>query len=200
MKINTNNASLALSAGNINQFPNNRIPQIAFSGRSNVGKSSLINTMLSNKSLARVSSSPGKTITVNFFDIDKKLYFVDLPGYGYAKRSYNDKKEWSLLTDSYFTKNPNISSLKLVCQLIDVRCGPTNDDIDMINYMIDYDVPFVVVATKSDKLSKTALSTRIKEIKEEFFSKTDISIIPFSSINREGKDVLWSEILKKTRL
>ena len=200
MKINTNNASLALSAGNINQVPNNIIPQIAFSGRSNVGKSSLINTMLSNKSLARVSSSPGKTITVNFFDIDKKLYFVDLPGYGYAKRSYNEKKEWSLLTDSYFTKNPNISSLKLVCQLIDVRCGPTNDDIDMINYMIDYDVPFVVVATKSDKLSKTALSTRIKEIKEEFFSKTDISIIPFSSINREGKDVLWSEILKKTRL
>ena len=105
-----------------------------------------------------------------------------------------------MLTDSYFTKNPNISSLKLVCQLIDVRCGPTNDDIDMINYMIDYDVPFVVVATKSDKLSKTALSARIKEIKEEFFSKTDISIIPFSSINREGKDVLGSEILKITRL
>ena len=200
MKLNVNKAALSITAGVVKQFPADRIPQVAFSGRSNVGKSSLINTMLSNKSLARVSSNPGKTITINFFEIDKKLYFVDLPGYGYAKRSFEGKRVWSALTDSYFSANPNIDSLKLVCQRIDVRVGPTDDDINMINYMIDMGIPFVVVATKSDKLSKTALKTRIDELYEEYFKGTDIKIIPFSSVSREGKEVLWGEIFKFTKL
>ena len=135
MKPNLNNAALKMSAGLPKQFPADRLPQVAFSGRSNVGKSSLINSLLGRKSLARVSGEPGKTITVNFYDIDKKLYLVDLPGYGYAKRSPEEKKRWSALTDGYFTKNPNIDSLKLVCQLIDSRTGPTADDLDMLYYL-----------------------------------------------------------------
>ena len=107
MAINTQNVSLRMSAGLPRQFPADPIPQVAFSGRSNVGKSSLINTLLGRKSLARVSSAPGKTITVNFYDVDKKLFLVDLPGYGYAKRTAEDKKRWSELTDGYFTKNIN---------------------------------------------------------------------------------------------
>ena len=121
MKPNLNNTSLKISAGLVKQFPADRIPQIAFSGRSNVGKSSLINSLLSRKNLARVSGEPGKTITINFYDIDKKLYLVDLPGYGYAKRTFEDKKRWSALTDGFFTANKNIDSLRLVCQLIDCR-------------------------------------------------------------------------------
>ena len=107
MKINVNNCAIAITVGNSRQFPRDARPQIALSGRSNVGKSSLINTLLGRKSLARVSSAPGKTITINYYDIDKKLYLVDLPGYGYAKRSQESKRSWSSLTEEYFTKNPS---------------------------------------------------------------------------------------------
>ena len=114
MKWNLNNAALVMSAGLPKQFPGDRLPQIAFSGRSNVGKSSLINSLLNRKNLARVSGEPGKTITVNFYNIDKKLYLVDLPGYGYAKRTKEDQKKWSGLTDGYFTNNPNFDAVRLV--------------------------------------------------------------------------------------
>lgn len=194
MKLNPNNTKLTMSAGTVKQFPRDRIPQVALSGRSNVGKSSLINTLLSRKSLARVSSNPGKTVTINFYNIDGRLYFADLPGYGYAKRSKEGKAVWSELTDSYFSKNESIDSVKLVIQLIDVRVGPTSDDIMMINFLIDMNIPFIVVATKSDKLSKTALFTRIQEIKHDFFLGTDIDVIPFSSVTRDGAEVLWREI------
>ena len=108
MKVNVNNVSLKISAGLPSQFVRTPLPQIAFSGRSNVGKSSLINTLLNRKSMARVSSAPGKTITVNFYDVDKKLFLVDLPGYGYAKRSMDSKRSWSSLTEDYFLKNPSL--------------------------------------------------------------------------------------------
>lgn len=196
MKINTNNTSLSLTAGSVSQFPRDRRPQIALSGRSNVGKSSLINTLLGRKSLARVSSAPGKTITINFFDVDKKIYLVDLPGYGYAKRSKESKRSWSTLTDDYFTKNPNSDTIKLVVQLIDVRVGPTDDDITMMNWLIEYDVPFIVVATKADKLSKTALRETLSKYEEDYFRGTDIKVIPFSSVTNEGKDQLWQEIFE----
>ena len=147
MKVNTNNTNLAITVGNQRQFIRDPKPQIALSGRSNVGKSSLINTLIGRKSLARVSSSPGKTITINYFDVDKKLFLVDLPGYGYAKRSKDSKRVWSTLTEDYFVKNPSADALKLVIQLIDIRTGPTDDDILMINWMIDMGVPFLVVAT-----------------------------------------------------
>lgn len=194
MKINTNNVTLKISAGNKKQFPHDVRPQIAFSGRSNVGKSSLINTLLDRKALARVSSAPGKTITINFYDVDKKIYFVDLPGYGYAKRSMDSKLVWSSLTEGYFVNNPDKDLLKLVIQLIDVRHGPTDDDINMINWLIDNDTPFIVVATKSDKLSKTALQKQVLDLENEFFLGTGIKILPFSSVTKDGKAQLWNEI------
>lgn len=194
MKINTNNASLSMTVGDRRQFPRDPKPQIALSGRSNVGKSSLINTLLGRKSLARVSSAPGKTITINFYDVDKKIYLVDLPGYGYAKRSQDSKRSWSSLTEDYFIKNPSPDALKLVIQLIDIRTGPSDDDIMMINMMIDREISFIVVATKTDKLSKTALKEALDKIHNEFFLGTGIEILPFSSVTRDGKNEVWNKI------
>ncbi len=194
MKINVNNSSISITVGNARQFPRDPRPEVALSGRSNVGKSSLINTMLGRKSLARVSSTPGKTITINYYDIDRKMYLVDLPGYGYAKRSQDSKRSWSSLTEDYFLKNPSADAIKLVIQLIDVRVGPTDDDIMMINWLIDRGVPFVVVATKTDKLSKAELGRQLDLFEEEYFGGTGIEIIPFSSVTRDGKDELWSKI------
>ena len=194
MKINTNNANIAITVGNSRQFPRDPRPEVALSGRSNVGKSSLINTLLGRKSLARVSSSPGKTITINYYDIDKKLYLVDRPGYGYAKRSQESKRGWSSLTEDYFVKNPSSDAIKLVIQLIDIRTGPTDDDIMMINFLIDNGVKFIVVATKTDKLSKTQLANALDELQKEYFEGTGIEIIPFSSVSRVGKDEVWKKI------
>ena len=197
MKINTNNANIAITVGNSRQFPRDPRPQVALSGRSNVGKSSLINTLLGRKSLARVSSSPGKTITINYYDIDKKMYLVDLPGYGYAKRSQESKRGWSSLTEDYFVKNPSSDAIKLVIQLIDIRTVPTDDDIMMINFLIDNEVDFIVVATKTDKLSKTQLTNALEGLHKEYFEGTDIEIIPFSSVTRIGKDEVWKKIIDK---
>ena len=197
MKINVNNANIAITVGNSRQFPRDPRPEVALSGRSNVGKSSLINTLLGRKSLARVSSSPGKTITINYYDIDKKLYLVDLPGYGYAKRSQESKRGWSSLTEDYFVKNPSSDAIKLVIQLIDIRTGPTDDDIMMINFLIDNDVDFLVVATKTDKLSKTQLANALDKLQKEYFDGTGIEIIPFSSVSRVGKEEVWKKIIDK---
>ena len=194
MKINVNNANIAITVGNFKQFPRDPRPEIALSGRSNVGKSSLINTLLSRKSLARVSSAPGKTITINYYDIDKKLYLVDLPGYGYARRSMESKKSWSSLTEDYFVKNPSRDAIKLVIQLIDIRTGPTDDDIMMINFLIDNEIDFIVVATKTDKLSKSQLATALLNLQEEYFKGTGINVIPFSSVTKAGRDELWKII------
>ena len=193
MKLNTNAVSLRISAGRIDQFPKDSMPQIAFSGRSNVGKSSLINTLLGRKSFARVSSTPGKTITINFYDIDKQLFLVDLPGYGYAQRGGDNKRQWSSLTDGYFTRNPNIDLLKLVVQLVDVRVGLTADDVMMVEWLLESNTPFVIVATKCDKLSKRALEEYLGYIKEAL-NGAPVDIIPFSSITREGKNELWTTI------
>lgn len=194
MKINVNNANIAITVGNAKQFPRDPRPEVALSGRSNVGKSSLINTLLGRKSLARVSSAPGKTITINYYDIDKKLYLVDLPGYGYAKRSQESKRGWSSLTEDYFVKNPSADAIRLVIQLIDIRTGPTDDDIMMINFLIDNGVKFIVVATKTDKLSKTQLANALDGLQKEYFEGTGIEIIPFSSVSRVGKDEVWKKI------
>lgn len=195
MKINFNNAGIALTVGNAKQFPKDPRPEVALSGRSNVGKSSLINTLLGRKSLARVSSAPGKTITINYYDVDKKLYLVDLPGYGFANRSRESKKSWSTLTEDYFLKNPSFDAIKLVIQLIDIRTGPTEDDVMMINFMIDADVDFIVVATKTDKLSKSQLNAALDNLKKDYFDGTGIEIYPFSSVTRDGKEELWARII-----
>ncbi len=195
MSINTQNVSLRISAGLPRQFPTDAIPQIAFSGRSNVGKSSLINTLLGRKSLARVSSSPGKTITINFYDVDKKLFLVDMPGYGYAKRTPEDKKRWSALTDGYFTNNKNIDLLRLVVQLVDSRVGPTRDDEMMLDFMSASGIPFVVVATKVDKLNATERKKNLEAIASHPLIATGLGVIPFSSLRNEGKTELWNAIL-----
>ena len=198
MSVNIQNASLRISAGLISQFPSDRMAQVALSGRSNVGKSSLINTLLGRKSLARVSSAPGKTITINFYDVDKKLFLVDLPGYGFAKRGAEDKKRWSGLTDGYFTANPKIDMLKLVIQLVDSRIGPTKDDEMMLDFMNCADIPYIVVATKSDKLNATERKKSIECITSNPYIREDTPIIYFSSLKNEGKNELWSEIFKHT--
>lgn len=195
MAINMQNISLKMSAGLPKQFPADPLPQVAFSGRSNVGKSSLINTVLGRKSLARVSSAPGKTITVNFYDIDRKLYLVDLPGYGFAKRSPEDKKKWSALTDGYFTQNKNIDRLSLVVQLIDSRVGPTADDEMMLDYLSQSGLSYIVVATKVDKLNATERKKNLEAIGSHALIE-GIPVIPFSSLKKEGKDELWKTILK----
>ena len=141
-----------------------------------------------------MSSAPGKTITINYYSVDKKMYLVDLPGYGYAKRSKESKKVWSSLTEDYFLKNPSSDALKLVIQLIDIRTGPTDDDIMMINWLIDMEIPFTVVCTKTDKLSKNQLKEALDKLEREYFDGTGIELLPFSSLTREGKDELWKKI------
>ena len=195
--LNLSDVNLRISAGFPSQFPRDAIPQIAFSGRSNVGKSSLINTLLGRKSLARVSGTPGKTITINFYDINKTLFFADLPGYGYAKRPEADKKKWSALTDGYFTKNPNIDLLKCVIQLVDSRHEPTADDEMMIDWMNQVGIPYIIVATKVDKLNKTERAKNFEALANNPVIREGPPIIPFSSLNKEGKDQLWKEILSR---
>lgn len=192
MKLNLNNTALTMSAGLPKQFPGDHLPQIAFSGRSNVGKSSLINSLLNRKSLARVSGEPGKTITVNFYSIDRKLYFVDLPGYGYAKRSPDDKKRWSALTDGYFTNNPNIDAVRLVCQLIDSRIGPTEDDWNMLEYLTESRMNFFVVGTKCDKLNRSERDKFASLMAEEM---PEVPYVLYSAKTGEGRDLLWKQIL-----
>ena len=197
MKLNLNNTALTMSAGLPKQFPGDRLPQIAFSGRSNVGKSSLINSLLNRKSLARVSGEPGKTITVNFYSIDRKLYFVDLPGYGYAKRSPEDKKRWSALTDGYFTNNPNIDAVRLVCQLIDSRIGPTEDDWNMLEYLTESRMNFFVVGTKCDKLNRSERDKFASLTAEEM---PEVPYVLYSAKTGEGRDLLWKQILAAAEL
>lgn len=191
---NLNNVSLKISAGRPNQFPADGIPQIAFSGRSNVGKSSLINCLLGRKSLARVSGTPGKTITVNFYHVDDTLYFVDLPGYGFARRSADSKRVWSDLTDGYFVKNPNRDLLRLVVQLVDSRIGPTQDDTMMMEWMLSENIPFVLVGTKADKLKKSERDAFLTEMRESYLAGTSIPVLLFSSQTREGKEALWGHL------
>lgn len=199
MALNTQNVNLKISAGTAKQIPSDPIPQIAFSGRSNVGKSSLINALLGRKSLARVSSAPGKTITINFYEVDKKLFLVDLPGYGFAKRTLEDKKQWSALTDGYFTSNRNIDRLELVVQLVDSRIGPTKDDEMMLDYLCAAELPFVVVATKADKLNATERKKNLAAIAHHPLVN-GAPVIPFSALKGEGKDELWKTILRYAKI
>ena len=192
MKINLNNSSLLISAGLPKQFPALAVPQVAFSGRSNVGKSSLINTLLQRKSLARVSGTPGKTVTVNFYSVDQKLLLVDLPGYGFAKRTFEEKKKWSALTDAYFTGNNNIDLLRCVVQLIDGKVGPTADDRQMLDYLTEAGLPFIIVYTKVDKLNATQKKALAASMGR--FEGASAEIM-YSSETKEGRDEVWRTIL-----
>ena len=198
MALNLQNTSLRISAGLLRQFPGDPVPQVAFSGRSNVGKSSLINALLGRKSLTRVSKMPGKTITVNFYDIDKKMFFVDLPGYGFARRAPQEAAAWRELTDSYFTKNPNLDRLSLVLQLIDSRIGPTADDDMMLDFLKSAGIPYIIVATKCDKLNATERKAAEAAFASHPNIATDTPIVFFSSLKGEGKMTLWQHISAHT--
>lgn len=182
MKMNFNNARFLTSYGKFSQIPKSDRCEIAFSGRSNVGKSSLINKILGRKSLARVSATPGKTATINFYELEN-IHIVDLPGYGYAKVSKTEKQRWSALIEGYLQAD---RELDLVFQLIDFRHPPTADDILMINFLIDSEIPFVIVLTKADKLKKTQRIRRMEMLKTELPCADQITIIPFSADNGEG--------------
>ena len=180
------------SYGTSAQLPKTDAVEIAFAGRSNVGKSSMLNKVLNRKNLARVSSVPGKTVTVNFFDCDG-VKLVDLPGYGYAKVNHNEKKRWADLMEGYFNSGRNI---RLVVQLTDMRHPVTKDDLDMMRFMQSAGLDFIVVMTKSDKLNKTERTKRLEAIREELAEFGDIEAIPFSAQNGEGADKIREAIEK----
>lgn len=198
--VNIQNVNLRMTAGELRQFPSDPIPQIALCGRSNVGKSSLINSLLNRKSLARVSSAPGKTITVNFYELDKKLFLVDLPGYGFAKRPKEDQIKWQTLTDGFFTKNPNIDRLCAVAQLVDSRIGLTPDDEAMVDYLNQVDIPYFVIATKVDKLNATERKNQLAAIAAHPVLLEGTAVIPFSSLKNEGRDDVLGQIALRTGL
>ena len=182
--MNFNSFDFEASYGTSAQLPASDLPEIAFAGRSNVGKSSLLNKVLNRKSLARVSSVPGKTVTINFFKGDG-IRLVDLPGYGYAKVSRSEKDRWAELMEGYFKSQRNI---KLVVQLVDMRHKPTKDDLTMINFLVETGCPFIIAMTKSDKLNKGEYKAQLEALSREFENLGDIKLIPFSALNGEGTD------------
>ncbi len=183
--MNFNKAEFFASYGKSSQIPPAKKIEIAFAGRSNVGKSSLINKIFNRKKLAKVSAVPGKTATINFFDFEN-TYIVDLPGYGYAKVSKSEKERWAELIEGYL--NDTSRRLELVFSLIDMRHAPTGDDVHMINFLVDNEIPFVVVLTKADKLKKTERAKRMEAFKSEIPYFEDITVIPFSAETGEGVD------------
>lgn len=177
--------------GTSKQLPPSKEAEIVFSGRSNVGKSSLINKVFNRKNLARVSSMPGKTITVNFFKGDG-VYFVDLPGYGYAKREQSEKKRWAELMEGYFHSGRNIA---LVIQLVDMRHAPSADDMMMLNFLRECEIPFMIALTKSDKLNKTETEKRRAELAEELRDYSDVKTVEFSAVKGTGVEEMKAAII-----
>lgn len=180
--MNYNKAEFEKSYGLSAQLPESNAPEIVFAGKSNVGKSSLLNKLFNRKQLARVSSVPGKTVTINFYDVDT-VKFVDLPGYGYAKLSKQELLRFSELMEGYFNQNRNIA---LVVQLIDMRHPLTENDKGMITFMKELDIPFIIVMTKADKLKKKAYEERLKLSKQELAFAEGVPVIPFSAVTGQG--------------
>ncbi len=190
--MNLHNVEFLISAASSKDFPNNRLPEIAFAGKSNVGKSSVINRILNRKNFARVGDKPGKTIHVNYFTVDKKCYFVDLPGYGYAKVSQSEKERWGRLMESYFAAG----RIDLGILIVDSRHAPTNNDITMARWFLDSGCPFVVVANKLDKLKKSEIEPNLKTIREDLELTEDCVVLPFSAEKGTGRDELIRLIMK----
>ena len=189
--MNLNNVEFLISAAAPKDFPGNRLPEIAFAGKSNVGKSSVINRLLNRKNMARVGDKPGKTIHVNYFTIDSKCYLVDLPGYGFAKVPQSEKERWGRLMESYFAEN----RIDLGVLIVDYRHPPTNNDITMARWFMDSGCDFVVVANKMDKLKKSELAPNLAVIREDLELPDHVKIIPFSAEKGDGRDELIKEIL-----
>lgn len=190
--VDINNARYELTAVKPSQYPEGNKPEIALVGRSNVGKSTIINTLLNRRNLARVSSAPGKTRGLNFYNIDDSLYFVDLPGYGYAKTSKSQRSEWGGFIDTYLNSRPQ---LKLIVMLVDIRHAPSGDDKLMYNWIVEHGIPHVIVATKADKISRSQIKPKLKDIMNDLGVKEGTSVIPYSSETKQGKEDIWN-ILK----
>lgn len=188
--MNYNYAKYLASYGTFKQLPPCDRREIAFSGRSNVGKSTLINRIFNRKNLARVSSVPGKTATINFFELEN-VHFVDLPGYGYAKVAKSEKERWAGLIEGYLNSDRDI---RLIVQLIDMRHPPSKDDLHMVDFLVDRGLPFIIVLTKADKLKKTARLERMEAFKSEIPYYDQLTVVPFSSETREGVEELRSII------
>ncbi len=189
--MNFHNVSFLISAAAAKDFPGTRLPEIAFAGKSNVGKSSVINRILNRKNFARVGDKPGKTIHVNYFTVDGKAYFVDLPGYGYAQVSQSEKERWGRLMESYFASG----RIDLGILIVDSRHAPTNNDITMARWFLDSGCPFVVVANKLDKLKKSEIEPNLATIREDLELPEACPVIPFSAEKGTGKDELVKHIL-----
>lgn len=188
---------MEISAVDAKQYPNKQLPEIALSGRSNVGKSSLINTLLSRKGIARTSSQPGKTQTLNFYNIASKLYFVDVPGYGYAKVSKKQRARFGEIIESYLQ---NRLELKGVILLVDARHEPTEDDFNMYNYLKYYEIPILVVATKVDKIKRSQRNKQIKIITNKLQLIAGDPFVFFSSETKEGHDEVWQWLQEQTEV
>ena len=189
--MNFQKVEFLISAAAPKDFPGKRLPEIAFAGKSNVGKSSVINRVLQRKNFARVGEKPGKTIHVNYFTVDSKCYIVDLPGYGFAKVSAQEKARWGKLMEDYFAAN----RINLGVMIVDYRHPPTNNDITMAQWFIQSGCPFVVVANKMDKLKKSELEPNLKCIREDLELQEDVPVIPFSAEKGNGRDELVKYIL-----
>lgn len=189
MNINFNNINLIISAVKKAQYPDTGLTEVALSGRSNVGKSTFINSMIGRKNMARTSQQPGKTQTLNFYNIDEQLIFVDVPGYGYAKVSKVQREKFGKMIEEYITQREN---LKLVIQLVDLRHQPTEDDVLMYNYLKHFDIPTLVICTKEDKIAKGKVQKHIKRIKDELESGDNI--ISYSSIKNSKQQEIWNFI------
>ena len=190
--MNLNKVEFLISAASPKDFPKARLPEIAFAGKSNVGKSSVINRILNRKNFARVGEKPGKTIHVNYFTVDNACYFVDLPGYGYAKVSQAEKDRWGRLMENYFAAD----RIDLGILIVDARHAPTNNDITMANWFLQSGCPFVVVANKLDKLKKSELIPNMQTIRQDLELPEECPVIPFSAEKGQGKDELLKYILK----
>ena len=184
--MNFQNVDFLISAASPRDFPAGRLPEIAFAGKSNVGKSSVINRLLQRNNFARVGDKPGKTIHVNYFTLDRKCYLVDLPGYGFAKVSQSEKARWGKLMEDYFAAN----RITLGILIVDYRHPPTNNDITMARWFLDSGCPFVVLANKMDKLKKSELERNLKTIREDLELPDDCPVIPFSAEKGDGRDAL----------
>lgn len=188
------NVEMIMSAVKPEQYPDEGYPEFALAGRSNVGKSSFINRMIARKSLARTSSKPGKTQTLNFYKIEEQLFFVDVPGYGYAKVSKTEREAWGRMIEEYLTGR---ETLRAVVQIIDVRHPPTKDDCLMYDFLVHYEIPAIIIATKVDKISKGKVNKHLKIIKDNLGMRKGDPLIPFSSEKGIGIEQAWSEIKKR---
>jgi GTP-binding protein len=184
-------SEIIISAVKPEQYPDSGLPEIALAGRSNVGKSSFINTLINRKNLARTSSKPGKTQTLNFYNINDALHFVDVPGYGFAKVSKTEREAWGRMIETYLTGR---EELKAVVQIVDLRHPPSNDDVIMYDFLKAYDLPVIVVATKVDKIPKGKWDKHAKVVKETLEMDAADSLILFSSETKKGKEEAWSAI------